>query len=103
MGKIIMLVPVEFCIFNETSNDVTHAVTLKWLPIVFVRFTQSQCIVTFTAKYGTTTATYYHESKSRPVIRLEQFRFKSYRVINFDTDVIIGRFHLENNESHSNV
>jgi hypothetical protein len=40
-----------------STYTVRHAVTLTWLPIVFVRLIQSQCIVTVTAvKYGTATA-----------------------------------------------
>jgi hypothetical protein len=35
---------------------VRHAVTLKWLSIVFVRLIQSERIVTATVKYGTATA-----------------------------------------------
>jgi hypothetical protein len=39
-----------------STYTVRHEVTLKWLPIVFVRLIQSQRIVTVTAKYDTTSA-----------------------------------------------
>jgi hypothetical protein len=35
-----------------STETVRYAVTLKWLPIVFMRLIQSQRIVTVTAKYG---------------------------------------------------
>jgi hypothetical protein len=34
-------------------GNLWHAVTLKWLPIVFLHLIQSQCTVTATAKYST--------------------------------------------------
>jgi hypothetical protein len=37
-------------------STVQHAVTLKWLPIVFVHLIQSQCIVMAMEKYGMATA-----------------------------------------------
>jgi hypothetical protein len=39
-----------------STYTVRHAVTLKWLTIVYVHLIQSQRIVTVTAKYGTATA-----------------------------------------------
>jgi hypothetical protein len=39
-----------------STYTVRHAVTLKWLPIVFVRLIQSQRIVMATAKHRTATA-----------------------------------------------